>query len=111
MNKPPLERAVVKKTLLQLRARGGFWIKIHGSPFQIAGIPDILGCYRGRFIAFEVKRDASGRPTPLQQHMMEKIRAAGGFATLIFTAEQALDLLDRIDARQEARRRDRQLPP
>src|SRR5512137_2064482 len=109
--KPPLERTVVKQTLTKLRARGGFWIKIHGSPFQIAGIPDILGCYKGRFIAFEVKRDATGRPTRLQEFQMEKIRAAGGFATLIFTAQQALNLLDRIDAAQEARQRNRQSPP
>jgi Holliday junction resolvase len=111
MNKPPLERAIVKQTLTKLRARGGFWIKVHGSPFQLAGIPDILGCYRGRFIAFEVKREVGLVPTRIQAYQMEKIRAAGGFATLIFTAQQALDLLDRIDAAQEARQRNHQSPP
>jgi hypothetical protein len=41
---------------------------------------------------------------------MKKIRAAGGITALIFTADQAIDLIDRIDARQEARRRN-QIPP
>lgn len=109
--KPPLERTIVKNALTKLRARGGFWIKIHGSPFQLAGIPDIIGCYRGRFIAFEVKREAGMVPTRIQLYQMKKIRAAGGFATLIFTADQALHLLDRIDAAQEARLRNRQSPP
>lgn len=95
--KPPLERVVVKKTLEKLRARGGFWFKVHGSPMQLAGIPDIIGCYRGRFCAFECKRDATGKPTALQAYMMKKIREAGGVASLIWTAEQALARLDRID--------------
>jgi penicillin-binding protein-related factor A (putative recombinase) len=101
--KPPLESAVVKKTLEKLRLRGGFWFKIHGTPFQLAGIPDIIGCYHGRFIAFEAKRDSKGRPTPLQAFQIKKIRAAGGIATLIFTPEMALAILDRLDALREAR--------
>ena len=67
------------------------------------GLPDIIGCYKGRYTAFEVKRDAAGKPTPLQKFKMEQIRAAGGIATLIYTAEQATNLLDRIDERQEAK--------
>ena len=34
---------------------GGFYIKIHGGMFQRAGIPDIIGVRKGRFIAIEVK--------------------------------------------------------
>lgn len=105
--KPPLEKAIVKKTLAKLRSRGGFWFKIHGSPMQMAGLPDIIGCYRGRFVCFEVKRDEHGRATPLQEYMMKKVRTAGGVAVLTYTAEMALAILDRIDALQEARARDR----
>jgi len=111
MNKSPLERTVVKKILVRLRARGGFWIKVHGSPFQIAGIPDILGCYRGRFIAFEVKRDASGKATLLQLYTIKKITQAGGFARVIFTVEQAEAILNRLDELQEARVRQHNSPP
>lgn len=74
---------------------------------QLAGLPDIIGCYRGRFICFEVKRDEHGRATPLQAFIMKKVRAAGGVATLTYTAEMALAILDRIDELQEARARDR----
>lgn len=111
MNKAPLERTVVKNILKRLRARGGFWIKVHGSPFQIAGIPDIIGCYHGRFIGFEVKRDASGKATPLQLYMLKKIRAAGGVTALIFTVDKAEAILDRLDELQEARTRQRNSPP
>lgn len=105
--KPPLERTIVKETLRWLNLRGGFWFKVHGSAFQMAGIPDIVGCYKGRFVAFEVKRDATKRPTKLQVYFIKKIRAAGGIATLIFAAQMALDRLDRFDELQEARARER----
>jgi hypothetical protein len=41
---------------------------------------------------------------------MGKIRMAGGFAILIYSVEQAMNLLDQIDAAQEARQRN-QMPP
>lgn len=94
---PPLERAVVKKILDRLRSRGGFWIKLHGSPFMVAGLPDIIGCYLGRFVAFEVKRDEHGKPTRLQLFYLERIRDSGGIAQLIWSVEQAEEIIDRLD--------------
>ena len=51
------ESRILKKILEYLRGKGGRWVKIHGgdNPFQESGIPDILGVYRGRAIAIEVK--------------------------------------------------------
>jgi len=109
--KPPLEKKIVNATLTALKARGGFWYKAHGSPYQTAGLPDIIGCYHGRFISFEVKRDEHGEATALQTFMMERIRTAGGVAILIHTVKMALAILDRIDERQEARARDRKSTP
>lgn len=109
--KPPLESKVVKKILEQLRSRGGWWFKVWGSPMQIAGIPDIIGCYRGRFVAFEVKRAEGYEATKLQLFIMKKIRAAGGIATLIWSTEQAFTELDRIDATEEAQSHNHKSPP
>lgn len=100
--KPPLESKVVTKIMTHLKTRGGFWFKVHGSPMQIAGIPDIIGCYRGRFISFEVKRGPGYPPTKLQVYVMGKIKAAGGVAALIWSVPQADAELDRIDGIQEA---------
>ena len=44
------------------------------------GIPDILYCIHGRFVAVEVKANARAVPTALQLKRMAEIRAAGGFA-------------------------------
>lgn len=71
------------------------------------GLPDIIGCYRARYVAFEVKRDATKKPTKLQAYRIKEITRAGGVARVISTVEEALRILDRIDELQEARARDR----
>jgi len=70
---------------------------------MVAGLPDILGCYHGHFCAFEVKRDAVGKPTRLQLYYLERIKATGGVVALIHTVEQAEAELDRIEEVQEVR--------
>ena len=95
---PPLEKTVVKKILAYIQSRGGFAFKVHGSPFQKRGVSDILGCYRGRFIAFEVKRDSKGVATPLQINFLKKTRAAGGVAALVHSVEEVETILDRVDS-------------
>ncbi len=87
---------------MYLDKRGGFWIKIHGSVFQMAGIPDLIGCYRGRFIGFEVKRPGLGA-TLIQQYVMGRITAAGGVTAVIHSIEEAVPYLDRIDEDSEAK--------
>ena len=97
---PPLESSIVRKIFGYLNSKGGFWVKIHGSPMQIAGVPDIIGCYRGRFISFEVKRPGKN-PTKLQAFMMKRIIAAGGIATTIRSVEEAEAILNEIDEQAE----------
>jgi hypothetical protein len=111
MKKPPLERIVQKKVLKAIRARGGEWDNTTGNPMETRGRPDIIGCYLGRYVAFEVKRDAEGKLTDLQAHKLKRIRAAGGVATRIHSVDMALAVLDRLDAIQEARLRKRNSKP
>jgi Holliday junction resolvase len=93
---PPLEKKIVNDILTMIRSRGGFAVKLHGSIFMQLGLPDIIVCYRGWFLAFEVKRDA--RPAKkIQQFMLERIRKAGGVALRIHTVEAVSKELDRID--------------
>lgn len=58
----------------------------HFSPFQAgmgrAGIPDVIGCYRGMFVAFECKA-GKNQPTALQEREMNAIRMAKGLAFVI----------------------------
>lgn len=43
-----------------------------------SGIPDIIGCFNGRFIAIECKA-GKGKTTALQERELAAIKAAGGF--------------------------------
>jgi Holliday junction resolvase len=47
-----------------------------------AGIPDIIGCFRGRFLGIECKA-GKGKTTALQDLELEKIRQAKGFAYVV----------------------------
>lgn len=62
-----------------------FW-KEHGGMYGTAGIPDIICCYHGKFLAFEVKRPGE-QPTKLQQKTMKDIQAAGGQAYVVRSVE------------------------
>jgi len=58
----------------------------HFSPYQAgmgrAGVPDVIGCYQGRFVAFECKA-GNNKPTALQEREMNAIRTAKGLAFVI----------------------------
>lgn len=73
--------------LLKKRPRCFAW-KTHGGMYGTAGIPDIIACVDGRFYAFEVKQPG-GRLTRLQAATLDKIRAAGGVAAMVTSAEEA----------------------
>lgn len=45
--------------------------------FGAAGIPDIVGCYRGKFFAIECKA-GKGKTTALQEKNIAQIREADG---------------------------------
>ena len=34
-----------------------FCFKMHGGRYLTAGVPDIICCYKGKFVAFEIKQN------------------------------------------------------
>lgn len=61
-------------------------MKVHGSMYQKAGVPDILACINGRFIGIEVKRPG-GVVAPLQNYNVDEINKAGGAAFVAYSVE------------------------
>ena len=75
-----LERDIVAAILRLLKKTPDcFAWKEHGGMYGTAGIPDVIVCYRGRFVAFEVKTP-SGKLTKLQENTMT--RATFSFASI-----------------------------
>jgi Holliday junction resolvase len=58
-----------------------------------SGVPDIIACYRGRFIAIECKAGYN-KPTPLQEKELRAIEAARGVALVV--REDTVEELVRI---------------
>jgi len=73
----------VKTKVKRLLEENGVY---HFSPYQAgmgrAGIPDIICCCNGRFLAVECKA-GKGKTTPLQDREIEQIRSHGGVALVI----------------------------
>lgn len=93
-----LERDVVasiKKYLSSLGSDIFFW-KEHGDPYGTSGVPDIICCYKGRFLGLEVKLP-SGRLTELQKRAIEKINRAGGIACRVESVNDVKRVIAQVD--------------
>ena len=64
-----------------------FCFKEHGGMYGTAGIPDIIACIDGRFVAFEVKT-STGKISKLQEITIEKINKADGIACVVRSVDQ-----------------------
>jgi len=73
-----------------------FFFKEHGGQYGTAGLPDIICCYRGRFVAFEVKAP-SGKPSKLQEITITKIKAAKGEAFIVRSVEEVKKILESLE--------------
>lgn len=88
------ESKLSRNIMNSLRLKGCFCFKVWGSEHMMAGLPDIIGCHKGRFFAFEVKVPENRAGTSaIQEHIMEKIRAAGGISQVVCTLEEACKIL------------------
>ena len=87
------EKAVENKIKKWLKDKGYWFFKVHGSIFQPSGIPDILACIDGKFVAIEVKRTKGGVVSPLQKAQIAKIKENGGIAGVATSMEEFLEIL------------------
>ena len=93
-----LERDIVtaiRKYLASLGSDVFFW-KEHGSVYGTNGVPDIICCYKGRFLGLECKLPG-GRLTELQKRAIEKINRAGGVACRVESVEDVKRVIARVD--------------
>ncbi len=84
-----VKSAVVK--LLKAHNVYYFFPATHG--YGRSGVPDIVACVRGRFIAVECKA-GKNEPTALQQREIKSIQTAGGIAVVV--REDNVDLVETI---------------
>ena len=87
---------------LQLKIRkalekefGGWWFKMWGGPFTKRGIPDLIGCVEGLFIALEVKMPKKRKNTSAVQKevIWDIIRKGRGVAAVVTSEEEAINVV------------------
>jgi len=74
------------------KLKGCWFLKVHGSPFQLMGVPDFIILYQGKFFAAELKV-GDNEPTRIQKYVMGKIVAAGGYAQVCTTLDEVKEFI------------------
>ena len=76
------EAKVKKRVVDQLKSLGAYYFYPVTGGYGSSGVPDIVGCYNGRFFAIECKA-GTNKPTALQQKNIDAIRTSGGAAIVV----------------------------
>lgn len=86
---PSSEKTIQIRIMKYLKTVKGLWVKKISDKF-VKGIPDIIGCYEGKFIAFEVKK-LGAVLTAYQKLEISKIKKANGQAMMVNNLQQVKD--------------------
>ena len=76
------EAKVKKKVVRILKEAGAYYFYPVTGGFGRSGVPDVVACYKGRFIGIECKA-GKNKPTPLQEKNLQDIEVAGGIAMVV----------------------------
>ena len=87
--------AAIRRYLATLGEDVFFW-KEHGGALGTSGIPDIICCYKGRFLGLEAKLPG-GKLTALQERALERINRAGGIARRVESVDDVRDVIAQAD--------------
>lgn len=104
VKKPIKEQKIQKEIITYLESLGAVVVKINNTPIfsngrfippRQKGISDLLVCYKGYFIAFEVK--VKGRPISVEQKaFLERVRNNGGFSGVVYSITDVLNIIEGI---------------
>lgn len=90
------EAKVKKKVKEILKDLGAYYTMPVTGGYGNSGVPDFVGCLRGKFFGVECKAGGN-KPTALQLKHLDDIRAAGGIALVINedTVETLIEVFNR----------------
>lgn len=77
------EKTFENKVKKYIEDQGGWQVKFFANRMTKNGIPDILACINGYFVAVEVKAE-NGKPSELQKYHVREINDTGGCAIILY---------------------------
>lgn len=90
------EQDIQRKIIKYLESVGAYVVKVVAS--NKSGTPDILACYRGIFLAVEVKRpETKTNVSELQEYNIKKIKEAGGIAIVSWDLDAVKATIENIN--------------
>lgn len=94
------ESEIKRKIKKYLDSVGAFWSAVTGGAYSKPGDPDLIACFRGRYIAIEAKTPR-GVQSPIQKRRQREIMEAGGVYILARSVEDVADIIEEICAEQD----------
>lgn len=88
------EKNIENKIKAYLKQKGAYYFKHHGNKYSQVGVPDIIVCYRGKFIGIEVKNE-SGKTTPLQDLNIKQINDNGGIGIVARSLDDVKEVIEK----------------
>lgn len=90
------EKVIENKIKDYLTSKGIYHFKIHGDSFVKPGLPDIVSCWDGKFLAIEVKRPgAKNEQSDLQKIHEKNIIKSGGIYLLADSLDDVKNLIEK----------------
>jgi len=98
----PRESSIVAAIVRVAKQRGYWVMKIHGGPYQLAGVPDLLCLKDGRAMFLEVKQPGK-KATEIQARRMNEIETQGGAVCHVVTSKEEASAYLRTDTEGRGR--------
>lgn len=90
------EAILQTKIIKHLASKGAYTVKVITA--SKAGVPDLLVCYKGLFIAIEVKAPGKlSNTSKLQDYNLEQVRVSGGRTLVVDNLADVLKFFDSLD--------------
>jgi Holliday junction resolvase len=84
------EQIIQTKIINYLHRNGAYSIKTIST--NSGGTPDVICCFKGHFLAIEVKKPG-GKVSDLQKHHINRIKEAGGIAVVAYGIDEVREAL------------------
>jgi len=82
MSKKVTEKWVKRQVTSRLKELGAYYFFPVASGYMSSGVPDIVACYKSKFIGIECKANGN-KPTPLQLKNLNEIKLSSGISLVI----------------------------
>lgn len=90
------ETSLQRRIQTYIRSRGGYVHKNWGNMTSAPGIADLTVCYKGIYLALEIK-EGNNTPSAEQGIHCRAVQKAGGKTAVVWTMNEVSTLLDLLD--------------